>query len=652
MRKIISILACLAILINLVLDTGISFAQEKVAPGGLYNLSDYQKLTGKKITKFSEAPQLAELVKQGKLPPVEKRLPKEPVVVEPYEKIGRYGGTWEEPIGKVGQTNHMTTYPYDGLVTWDAEGKRLIPNIAKSWRVLNGGKVWEFKLREGMKWSDGAPFTADDIVFWYEDIVLNKDLTPVSPIYLTIENQVGRVEKVDDYTVRFIFPLPKANLLEQMLDIPAYLTPKHYLKQFHPKYVPIEKLNEMAKKEGLDQWYQLFGRKNALYENTNPDLPTLKPWVPRTESPATRYIYERNPYYWKIDPAGNQLPYIDRVAQTLVEGTEMVNMKAMMGEATLVEWGLTLSNYTLFMENREKGNYRVLLWPKDEISNVTLFINQNYKDPVLKKLFRDRRFRQALSLAINREEVNKFCYLGLGVPRQATVLSTSPYFKEEYAKAYAEYNPNKANELLDQLGLTRRDKEGSRLRSDGKPLELIIETPGENPTEVDVLELVSKYWRNIGIKVAVKPSERTLYRMRMLTGEAQIGTWFLMGGQEPTLEPHWYIPTTTQTYWAPMWGQWYQAGGKAGENPPQDIKKLQHTWDLIQKTFDPARRRILWQQILDVHAQEVYMIGIVGEVPQPIIVKNSMHNVPQKCLHSWPVGHYLGLARVVQFYIE
>ncbi|HOK30303.1 MAG TPA: ABC transporter substrate-binding protein, partial [bacterium] len=409
--KILVILAlCAGILVS---SIPLIFGAEKVEPGEYYNLSDYEKLTGKKITKFAESPQLAELVKQGKLPPLEQRIPKNPLVVTPYEEIGQYGGTWRRTWSGLSDSAGPYKLCSEHLVMFNKDGTKVLPNVAESWKVTRDAKTYTFKLREGIRWSDGTPLTTEDVVFWYEDIILNKDLTPTIPNWLTSGGKPLKLEKIDTYTFKVEFEEPNALFLisiGKMGGGHTFFAPKHYLKQFHPKYTPKEKLDELVKKAGLQNWYQLFGNMNDFLQN--PDLPVIYPWKATNLPTATLQIMERNPYYWKIDPEGNQLPYIDRITHTLLGSAgETAVLKAISGEVDMQERGLVIDNYTLLMENRTKGNYRVLRWPQGTGASPAILLNQNVKDPVLRKIFEDRRFRIALSLAINREEINQLFYL-------------------------------------------------------------------------------------------------------------------------------------------------------------------------------------------------------------------------------------------------
>jgi len=630
----------------LLLSTALSaFPQQKKSPGQYTSIAAYERATGRKINKFNEAPVLTEFVKQGKLPVVQKRLPSDPVVVEPVEEIGEYGGT--------AQTfSRNPSHYYDGLLLIGYEpllriardGSTVIPNLAKAWTLSPDGKTLTIYLRRGLKWSDGYPFTADDILFWYEDILLNDELTPVKPADWSPGGELMKVKKINDYTVQFNFKASYGIIplrLAFARSLPLCIYPKHYLKQFHPRYTSKEKLEELAKKEGFDAWYKLFAVKSAPTSgwgpSDNPDMPVLTAFKCIKKS-TNGWILERNPYYWKIDTAGNQLPYIDRIVITLLQDTETMNMKAISGEATIAGNDLSTQNYPLYKENTRTGNYRVLTWKSVHGSSVHYMVNQTYQeDPVLRNLFRDKRFRIALSLAINRDEINQMVFLGTGEPRQLTVVPQSKYYEEKFAKAYAEYNPQKADQILDELGL-KRGSDGYRIRPDGKRLEILIEYTQTETPKREVTELVQHYWESIGIKTAVKEIENSLRSTRYQGNLVQIGVWHADACSDILfpVDRRWFVPGYTHdTTWAPLWAQWVDSNGKAGEEPPQEIKRLRNLWDQMQATTSEKTRIRLGKEILKVQAENLWCIGTVGLPMQPVIVKNNLKNIPNNGLWGY-----------------
>jgi len=627
---------CVSLILGVV---PISFAQKVPTPLEYNTPLDYQRATGKKITKFSEAPGLAELVKQGKLPPVEKRLPQEPKVIVPVEEVGQYGGVWNRAW--LGPSDSMGVYKSIGresLIDYDAFGKTLVPNIVKRWVVSKDSKVYTLYLRKGIKWSDGQPFTADDILFVYEDVLMNKELTPTFPQWLTVKGKPVKVEKVDDYTIKFIFDEPMPLFLYQLakpIDANALLyAPKHYMKQFHPKYTSKEELDKKIKEAGVKTWNELYTTKEDSWWVNDPERPTIWSWKAVTSPTGPNFRLERNPYYWKVDVAGNQLPYINTVNNILVQNTEMVNLKAMTGELDFQWRHISAANYTLFMENREKGGYRVLNWRSTSGSNHVICFNLTCKDPVLKSLFNNDKFRKALSIAINREEINQIAYLGQAVPRQASLIPDVPYYSPEWEKAWAEYDPKKASAMLDEIGLSKKDKDGYRLRPDGKRLDITIEFMEAIGFSGDVCELIRKYWEDIGIKVALKPEERSLYKTRQSGNELEV----YIEGMSPQIpfwsQDKWIIPSVSLDHWGIEFARWYVTGGKSGVEPPKDIARLFELWDKAKSALTETQRKRFVQEMVNLHVKNIWFIGTVGMAPTYAIVKNTFRNVPENIMDA------------------
>ena len=483
-----------------------------------------------------EAPELAELVKLGKLPPVEERLPDAPLVVEPVEEIGRYGGTLNRTYFGTSDAAGWERLTREPLIGWDREYVQLRPNVARAWEVLEDGRVFVFHLRKGMKWSDGTPFTADDILFWYEDIILNKELNPVPPSLWSFKGELLQVEKIDDYTVKISFSEPYGWFPYQLAEFGNIYAPKHYLKQFHINYADQEELERQTREAGFSTWNQLFTDKNSAFNN--PDYPVITAWKVDAR-PSARFVASRNPYYWKVDPEGNQLPYIDRVSQQLISDTELMVMKAISGEIDfqIRHFHNRWLDFPLLMQNAESGKYRVLLWNSDYAGAAVLYFNLNTKNPVLRPLFNDSRFRRALSLAIDRDEINELVFLGAGAPQQPFLTPGSPAYDESTARRYTEYDPARANELLDEIGLTQRDSAGYRLSPDGQPIVINIEVrSGVSQEQVTTAELFADYWSKVGIRAVVKAGEKPL-ETRKEAGEHDVMMQDASGGMYPCSKP-------------------------------------------------------------------------------------------------------------------
>lgn len=614
-----------------------SFAQEQPSPPQYNSPAEYQKATGREIIEFNEATELAELVKTGKLPPVEERLPEKPLVVVPVEEVGQYGGTWRMAmLGRADTPALNRVVAYEPLLRWSPDFKELLSNIAEKWEIHDDGRTFVFYLRKGIKWSDGTPLTTEDAEFWFKDVILNEELTPVLPKWLVSEGKPAVFTKVDEYIFELTFSQPQGLFLQIIANNPgAFVIPKHYMEQFHPKYTSEEKLEEMVKEEGLESWYQLFANMNDSW--MNPERPTICAWkVVNPLGIGTRMSLTRNPYYWKVDIAGNQLPYVDRLAVDIVDNQEVLTMKALAGEIDMQYRfvGGGIAGYPVLMENRDVGNYRVIKAYPVSMNEICILFNLNHKDPILRSIFNDRRFRIAMSHAINRQEIIDLLYLGQAQPYQAAPLPQSRYYYEQLAKAFIEYDPDKANQLLDEMGLTKRDSDGFRLRPDGKTLSITLEIASLPNPWPDAGELIKKYWGEVGVKVAVKIEDRSLWQVRTAAAEHDVTFWFGDGGINALLEPYWYFPYSQNSRYAPLWGQWYATKGESGEEPPEEVKQQMNLYDQILVTPDEKKQEELFRQILDINLENLYVIGVCTRPFAPGVVKNNFHNVPDEILED------------------
>jgi len=628
-------------------------------------------LSGATALAYNEAPMLRVKVAAGELPPVEERLPEEPSVLEPLEEIGQYGGTIHvfaaDPFAwyDLGESADRGAWLLH-FVSAEDGGVTVVGDLAKGGEFSADKKSFTLYLREGAKWSDGAPFTADDIVFMYEDMHWT---TGVETWWAGLDMEaLKRVVKVDDYTVRYEmdepWPVMEMRLANWIAGgIYEGYMPKHYLKEWHIKYNP--EANELAKEEGFENWQAAFNYHADFSPTRDLNRPTMQAWI--LEEFTTSYkVHVRNPYYWKVDTAGNQLPYVDKIVATIVD-PEVYQMKIIAGEADVAYAQTKIENYPLYKENEEEGGYRVVAIPGTYGADVKLEVNLTYpNDPARQTLYQDVRFRRALSLAINREEINETVYFGLGVPRQLTVLPTTSYYKKEWAEAYAQYDPNTANRLLNEAGLTERDKDGFRLGLDGKSLLLAIEySQLEVATPTTLLELVKEYWENVGLRVLLKFEDSVLWNTRVVESNAHdIGAMYqdcceeisnyLMGAGS------WRTGGTVA--WGHSWHDWLKAeddiaagrktladfeGGKMpGEEPPEEFKQLEEWAELRTATeFGSKEYEELSQQIYDFHADKVLMIGTVGLVPLIYIANKNLGNVPEAFgpgMQVWCDLAYLG----------
>lgn len=608
-------------------------------------------VTSALAVKYNEAPMLQAKVAAGELPPVEERVSGEPQVVKPVEKIGRYGGTLhmiDDTGGNVGMITQIAPFAlaqdfqagthefYKGI----AEGK-IVADFAKGGEFSNDKKTFTLYFRRGVKWSDGVPLTADDFLFWWEDIVKNKDLTPIIDPLLKPGGKLMKVEKVNDYTVRFHFSVPnkwfKYHLY--MLYNPFKITwPKHYLKEFHIKYN--SNANELAKKEGFDHWWNLLAAKRYR----NPDLPVITAWKTVEYKPG-RWVLERNPYFWKVDTAGNQLPYIDKIVCSITKNKEVFNAKVITGQIDYTAKALSFSDIPLFRANEEKGDYRCLLWDVPMGAMPSIIINQTYKeDPVLGEVFLDKRFRQALSLAINRKEANEVAYFGLSEPKQATVLPGSKFGEPEFYTAYAEYSPEKANQLLDEMGLKWDKDHKWRVRPDAKALTIVVEDidVGAIRGYSKIRPLLKEYWEEIGVKTILKTIDLGLFTTRRQGSGLQVTLWSLDNFNDLNIQMMgpWLIPGTAYGggWYAPLWDIWVKSEGKSGEEPPEEVKRMRELWLKMCDSEDEEEVIKLGKEIFSIQAENLYYIGVVGGVRQAVVVRNNLRNVPEQTVWANPTG--------------
>lgn len=597
------------------------------------------------ITQFHQSPMLDEAVKTGKLPPVKDRLPKDPPVIEPYE-IGQYGGTAitfaRQDFGEADMLS-----PPARMLIMDPELKEILPHFAKGWEFQDEGKTLILYLREGMKWSDGEPYTADDWMFWYNQILMNKEMTSSLPRRWELGGELVKLERIDDYTLAFRSAVPNPyliNILAQGMDVKWNSPPAHYLKQFHPDFVPMEELMKEARENKKTRWTDYFGWRAFTLTDPKAGTPVMRPFVAVYETPGL-VVLERNPYYPFIDPQGNQLPYIDRIQIHTVQDEEMMTAKAATGQATFAGWATKTSDIPLFKLYEKKGNYKTYIWRRIHGADVTFQFNFNAlfsaekPDYELREIFWDPRFRKAMSLAIDRDEINKIVYFGRASPRQTTVLPTSKFYEEEFAQAYAQYDPKEANRLLDEMGMKDVNGDGIREKPNGKPFAVTLEwTPMETPKEL-ITELVVDQWRKVGINIALKQLSGTFLLERVNASLPQMGLWHADRCTDILfpVEPYWFAPI--HIYWEKcMWNEWTRwllTEGTRGEEPPQIAKDLFNWWEEMNTTFDDEKRLELGKKILRSQAENVWTIGTVGIAPHPIIVSNKLHNVPKNGYWGW-----------------
>ncbi|MEO1102851.1 MAG: ABC transporter substrate-binding protein, partial [Pseudomonadota bacterium] len=433
------------------------------------------------------------------LPPIAERIPAEPLVVDLEAKgrtVGKHGGDINTIIGRAKDVRLINVWGYARLVGYN-EDLELVPDILHDVEVVEG-RIFTFHLREGHKWSDGVPFTSEDMRYYFEDILSNTALTPTPPPFMLSGGTLPEFEVIDETTVRYTWSEPNPRFLPTLAQArpPFIYRPAHYLKKFNPKYGDQAHIDKLVAEARVRSWAPLHNLRDDMYGARNPDLPSLEPWIATKNTTDRRFVMVRNPYFHRITTEGQQLPYVDRIIMSVADGG-LIATKVQAGEADLQARGLAFSDLPVLKRGAEARGYSVRMWPQANASAMAIYPNLTVKDPELRKLFRDRRFRHALSMGVDRSLVNKVLYFGLGAPSANTVLPESPLSDEEIGSAMP-FDPDEANRLLDEIGLTKRNGQGIRLLPDGRPLELIVETAGEDSLQIDALELVKETWREIG----------------------------------------------------------------------------------------------------------------------------------------------------------
>ncbi|MDQ7081418.1 MAG: ABC transporter substrate-binding protein, partial [Paracoccaceae bacterium] len=555
-----------------------------------YELSEFQKLANCKLT-FSENPAMTELNAKIRgnpdLPPLSQRLPEEPLVVAPYDSIGHYGGTFHalSNASEAG-TSDFLSVRHVNLVRYSDDLQTIVPYVAKSWSWNKDFTQLTFKLRKGHKWSDGAPFTSADVKFWYDNLTLDKNVFAKPKDYALVAGKPMVVETPDPQTVIFKLPAPKPGLLATFATIYAQpFQPKHFLGQFHPKINP--DADKLAQSYGFENGYALI---KAYYGNSDwtdtgtpmlnsPDkvaklpkdtLPTLESHIMTKQTTEGRHLVA-NPYFFAVDTAGNQLPYINEMDETFANENEVRLLKLVNGEVTYKAQSLSLPDSPLLLEKQDKGGYTIDLAPT--IAMPTFSFNVTDEDLAKRKIFGDLRFRKAMSLAINREEMNQTAFFGQGVAKQYVGFSPAPDFVDsKWLKFAADYNPAEAKKLLDEVGLKDVDGDGFRELPGGKKLVLNLQFATQGVSS-QVAELVAQYWSEVGVKTQVKEVTPDEYRSAQSANKLDIGTWrkgqpiaIVMGTAElwkPPFENYFGHRTGV------LWAEYIDSNGKKGVKPPK-----------------------------------------------------------------------------------
>jgi peptide/nickel transport system substrate-binding protein len=611
--------------------------------------------------QYNEAPMLAALVQAGTLPPVDERLPADPVIVEPVEELGQYGGSWRMVDSNDAMGWTRQTIMVEPFLKWNRDVNGMRPNLVEHWEWNDDATELVVHFRQGIKWSDGEPLTADDYLFWWNDMVLDERVPLGAPGGTTVGGERMQVEKVDDYTLRYSFAAPNPLFLENHsrghYHSAAFVVPAHYLRQFHPEYN-----SEVTNADELMVRYDPASRLRYT------DMPTFMAWRPTEFQSGQRAVFERNPYYWKVDTAGNQLPYIDRIEVQISEGgspTEFVALKAIAGELDMQVREVSLQDVPLILENAEAGDYRVLMWNRGDFAWPWLILMYDYPDEAIVDLMYTPEFRRALSVSINRDRINNIVSLGLAKPRQFALSPESAEFQtpegqqvyQEWSTSYAQYDPEQAKAWLDEIGVVDADGDGFRDRPDGTPLELIVDVGVTDRQSIDALDLIKEDWEDIGIKMIINAIAGEVMNQRAQAGEIMIRGWGSAAAWGLVSAATVWTPVEGVTYalGGVRIGQHYVSGGETGvaPRPGSMLEKLQQTYTELISIADPVERDARLLDAYRIHIEEgPISIGTVGEHVSPVVVKNNFRNVPDTgVVAAWDLG-YPGTADPEQFFIR
>ena len=599
---------------------------------------------------LKESASLQAQVDSGALPPVADRLPENPLVITPTERPGQQGGDWNHALVGGGSLSMVVRYQgYEPLLRYTPDWSGLTPNVAESYEVNDDSTVYTFHLRRGLKWSDGAPYTTADVLFWYEDVYLNDDVTMGGQNWWRSGGEVGRLEVIDDFAFRVTFAAPNGFFAHQLAwarQDHLTLTPRHYLEQFHIKYNP--DANALAQERGLESWIALFQQEcgvqddNIFFQNSR--RPTLMAWM-WTSAPGEnteQATAVRNPYYFKIDTEGTQLPYFDRVVYQMVADPEVLLLKTLQGEIDMMDQYIcTPANKPVLFDGQESGDFGFYTL-KETAANVMVFqLNLNHVNPTRNALFNTREFRQALSVAVDRQALIDAVFVGQGAPAQASIREGDPLYNERLAKQHTEFDPAQANELLDAL-LPNKDGDGYRLDADGTRLSIIFELDQTRTTFIDMMQLAVPMFQAVGIDAQVRSMDRSLWETRVRNGREFDATCHQFGansGIAAMLDARYFVPLNANSLYAPGWNLYFtDPTNEQAIEPPPDVKAQQDLYRTLLETGDPAGQQEIMAQILENAADQFLVFGVSLPPDGYGVVKNSMVNVTKEMPNSfgWP----------------
>lgn len=651
MKKVVLIVLCFALVLPLfaggeqedtaIVDTNASSTNQALWFEGSgqvrqYNtVAEFEAATGQTLS-YNEAPQFAELVKEGKLPPVEERLPENPVIMMPANEIGVYGGTAVIPAHSSEWID--VEYMIEFQMTTEETGSDILPNVFFSTNVLDDAKRYEITLRKGLKWSDGVPLTTEDFQFWAESMAYNKEMYPEGLSKFKSNGKMMTYEIIDDYTFAIIFEESKPHFgLDFVRGWEKYYQPKHYLKNFHPEYIGEEEAQKLADENGYTNW-TIYFEQYLMLSNFNPDYPVFNPYV-LTSSSNNLAVFERNPYYFKVDAAGNQLPYINTIRVPITGDGEPYLLQGMGGEMDLaIDWQFgSSSNFGILKENESSGGYRLI--PRVRGRRYPGAINLNYTsdNAAKRKIYNDVNFRRALALALDGEEINNVLYQG---QYELTQTPLPDYYSETLSDfPYSEFNLDKANQMLDDLGLKWNADRTLRMFPDGTPMQLIALAENSKPNDVAMGEVYKTQLEKVGIELQLRPGGGELTQNRILDGDYDINLLYMgLDRGFPSFlygSNHHYVPVAEKNSYAPdlNWGNWLVTSGMEGVEPPADVKKLWGLGMQFNKESDMDRMVAIQKEMAAINNENLWIIAPLSSpvnVPQVgyYYINDSLGNVP------------------------
>ena len=591
---------------------------------------------------YREAPMLAAMVAAGELPPVEERLPREPKVRETFHEVGTYGGrllvfgTGPNPWAPlVGENPEGTPTP----IRMGFDGS-LEPDLALDFDLSDDYRTFTLTLREGTKWSNGDPFTAHDVSFHFNEMQ-KKELGYV----WGMPSQVNTVTAVDDHTVVIEYSEPYPKVLNDLVTYKGtdwtFYQPSTWLKQWHIEYN--EDANAKAQEEGFENWQEAFADHSTFCcPQRDINRPTLAPFMLVDVQPTFR-LKERNPYYFAVDSAGQQLPYIDSGLIQIVEDREATRLKVIGGEADYAM--MTLDAYPLLRQGRNAGNYRLnLIESWFEGVGLAYAFNLNVKDSAKRKYFETLEFRRAMSLAIDRERINEVQWLGQGTPSQMTITKLASIYRPEWGEAhpYARHAPDQANRMLDAIGLDKRNADGIRLLPDGEPFIVINAFSGKTPLRA--YELVKEDFEAVGIGLELRPADISVIDQGMSGGTIDFVRW-----NETIGEMQDYLSTTgginqslshmAHQYWI-WWDEMHkrrtgrsgETGALPGEEPPPELMEYFETQIVQSKKhpFGSPEQKRLSAAAWELQAENLWNIGVTQAAPMVMVYRSNLVNVPDR----------------------